>query len=78
MSSMATSPSDLVSRTLVKDILKTQDNVITTTDSAALPDVLSKILQQRISSVPVFSTVENRYSSFIDVLDLTIFVASVR
>lgn len=71
------SPSDLVTRTLVKDILKKQDNVISTDSSALLSEAFTKIVEQGISSVPVFSTVENRYSSFIDVLDISMFVVSL-
>lgn len=71
------SPSELVTRTVVKDILKKQDNVISTDSSASLSEAFTKIVDQRISSVPVFSTVENRYSSFIDVLDISMYVVSV-
>jgi len=70
-----TSANELLNKTLVCDIAQT--NVTATRSDDRITAALSMMITGRISSVPMFSVEENRFSCFVDVLDVVSFLVDL-
>eukprot|EP01126_Amoeba_proteus_P040747 TRINITY_DN4363_c0_g1_i3.p1 TRINITY_DN4363_c0_g1~~TRINITY_DN4363_c0_g1_i3.p1 ORF type:complete len:323 (-),score=42.90 TRINITY_DN4363_c0_g1_i3:74-1042(-) len=71
------SSSDFVSKTLVKDVIRTQGDVISVESDSLLSGVFQKLLENRISSAPVYNKSENRFANFVDVQDFCNYVSHI-
>jgi len=77
MNTVFTSPQQLVQTQTVRNILHGQGTIHSVRSTDLLPSALEVIVTNHISSVPVFSVVENRFASFFDLLDLVFYLGEL-
>jgi len=67
---MAVSAKSLLQQTLVKDIIMDENNVVTVRGNESVVLGLALLIDNSITSVPVYDVHEDRYKSFLSFLDV--------